>query len=381
MENARARLVISGLPLANLNVGQGAYTYRIILGLLRRAPEFSFRIIVPRHFDLPSEIPEELLVRLDGWRGPRLALLNGIYWSQRILAHARKLPPDAVFHSPTPIVGFGRPARTVVTIHDVLYHTFPEYYGRSGIRRLNMLATERYAARATLVLTQSKFSREDIAIKSPIPREKLRILSPWVDESFFHVADGEVQRVRDKFRLPQRFWLYLGGYDRRKNVEFLLHAYASACHERRDVPPLVLAGEIPSQRDAVTCDIRGAIRRADLKTDAILLPGTIPLKDLPAFYRASSLLIYPSLMEGFGLPPAEAMAVGTPLLAANNSSLPEVVEKRECLFNTIDPMELTSKFLLATQNEEQFVAKLPFTFREKFGIQRYLELISEAAAA
>jgi glycosyltransferase involved in cell wall biosynthesis len=373
-----AKLVISGLPLGNLGVGQGVYTYRIIVGLLRRAPELRFRVLVPAHYSLPPEIPEGIIDRIPGRQGFR-PLLEGIYWSNRILSFARDLPATTVFHSPGPIFGFGRPPKTVVTIHDCIYRTFPRYFGRSGIRRLNILATERYAARSTLVLTQSDFSRRAIAEQTAIPTEKIRVLSPWVDESFMRAASSAALiHFRAKLELPERYWLYVGGYDYRKNVEFLIQSYARA-RRQQPLPPLVLAGIIPKKADPVSCDVLGALRQASLRSTDVLMPGFISSGDLPDLYRAASLLIYPSLMEGFGIPPAEAMAVGTPLLASNTSSLPEVVQKAECLFDPTNQVDLTDKLVAAAQDETQFSAQLCNTFTELHGINRYLQLINKVS--
>jgi glycosyltransferase involved in cell wall biosynthesis len=378
VSEAPLQLVISGLPLSNLEVGQGVYTYRIIRGLLRRAPELHFRVLIPAHFTIPDEIPEQIVLRLSGMRGLAHPLVNGLYWGQRILSYARRLPPQTVFHSPAPIAGFGRAATAVVTIHDCLYRTFPHYYGRSGIRKLNLLASEGYAAGSTLVLTQSEFSRDQLARQTAIPMPKIRVLSPWVEQSFLQASNplGTAQ-LRTKLNLPERFWLYIGGYDYRKNVEFLIRSYARA-RQSCSLPPLVLAGEVPRQRHRVLCDVMGALERTGLRAEDVLLAGVITLKDLPDLYRGASLVIYPSLMEGFGIPPIEAMATGTPILASNRSSIPEVIHKEECLFDPTDESELAEKLIRAGQSEMPFRVELPPAFTEEFGISRYLQLIAEA---
>lgn len=370
-------LVINGLPLANLAAGLGIYTFRLILGLLRLEPNLSFRVVVPAHFQVP-EIPEHLLVRLCGPRTMVRPLFHTIYWSARIVRYARYLPSKTLFHSPAPIAGFGGGLRTIVTIHDCLYRTFPQYYGRSGVRKLFLHASERYAARSTLVFTQSEFSRAELARQTAIPAEKVRVLSPWVDEPFLAHRDPElVNEVRARLRLPERFWLYVGGYDCRKNVEFLIDCYALA-RRQLPLPPLALAGRIPLPDEAVTTDVRGALRRAGLREPDVLLPGFIAVADLPQLYRAASLVIYPSLMEGFGLPAAEAMAVGTPVLASNTSSLPEVIGKSECLFDPIDHQSLVARMLSAGESELKFHAKLSEMFTERYGVERYLRLTREA---
>ena len=121
------------------------------------------------------------------------------------------------------------------------------------------------------------------------------------------------------------------------------------------------------------------MKRLQLSETQIRLPGLIPVDELPALYRSASLLIYPSLMEGFGLPPAEAMAVGTAVLASNASSIPEVVQKTECLFDPADEESLVEKLLAAAKDETMFSASLSPAFTESYGIDRYLQLIRKVA--
>ncbi len=111
------------------------------------------------------------------------------------------------------------------------------------------------------------------------------------------------------------------------------------------------------------------------------MPGRIEAKDLPALYRAAALFIYPSLMEGFGLPPAEAMAVGTPDLVSNTLES----SQKSCASKVVSSIpaelpDLESKLLLAAQNEMQFKAELSQVYTEEFGIKHYLDLIPRATA-
>lgn len=143
-----------------------------------------------------------------------------------------------------------------------------------------------------------------------------------------------------KYRLPARYWLYTGGYDYRKNLECLITAYA-ATWARHACPPLVLAGKIPTDLRKPVCDIPRAMTRANLTGSEVLMPGFIDDNDMAALYSGSELFVYPSLAEGFGLPPLEAMACGCPALAANATSLPEVVVDEAYRFSPFHPGQLT----------------------------------------
>jgi glycosyltransferase involved in cell wall biosynthesis len=123
----------------------------------------------------------------------------------------------------------------------------------------------------------------------------------------------------------------------------------------------------------------GAIERTGLQSDDVHMPGLVATDDLPGLYRAASLFIFPSLMEGFGLTPAEAVASGTPVLSADNSSLPEVIRNAECRFDAKDIESLTVKLVAAAKDEKQFSSELCEDFTEPYGIKRYLGLIHTVA--
>lgn len=369
------KLVVSGMALANPYVGQGVYTLRL-LAALEKQSGVDYVVVAPSQTTTP-EIPEEKFVHLPSFRGPRNKLLNHAIVSQRLLHFVNKRFPDCIFHSPGPITGLTTPRQTVVTLHDCLYRHFSNYNGRFLVRRMLSLWAERFAASGSLVLTDSKFSRQDLVLKANIPASKIEILYPWVGNEFLQPIPPEALRaVREKFDLPEHFWLYLGGYDHRKNIEFLLEAYAAATREH-SLPPLVLAGKIPARRNRATCDVTQALAHFRLTDAQIPRPGIIPAEDLPALYCAAALFVYPSLMEGFGLPPAEATAVGTPLLASNSSSLPEVVHNFHCLFDPHNLGSLVAKLAEAAEEESQFLSKLPLIYTESYGIARYLEVIGK----
>ena len=123
------------------------------------------------------------------------------------------------------------------------------------------------------------------------------------------------------------------------------------------------------------CDVFGALRDSGLDPDTVLMPGRIADSDLPGLYAGAGLFIYPSLYEGFGLPPAEAMAAGTPLLVSDGSSLPEVVQKPECRFDPAISSQLTAKLDAAAVDPSQFTSPLPPCISEAASIASYLAAI------
>ena len=366
-------LLLNGLPLLAPHVGVGVYTTRLIEGLMRQAPDFKFQILLPD--DADSSLPSSLLVRVPSSDLPQHPLLRLSLLANGIGKIAARDFPEAIFHSPGPFYSLHQSKHCVITLHDCIYRHFPRYLGKFFLRKQIAFATERYAARSSMIFTDSECSARDLEKLAQIPREKLKVFYPWVGEEFEPVsAKADADRVRQAFNLPSDYWLYLGGYDYRKNVEFLIHAYASARKEKA-CPPLVLAGKIPTDMSKPFCDIFGAMRSAGLSEKEVLLPGMIPSADLPGLYAAAALLIYPSLYEGFGLPPAEAIAVGTAALVADNSSLVEVVTNPVCRFNTESSSGLSALLLRAAENPSDFLSSPNPQFTEWVAISQYLKIL------
>ena len=372
------RLVISGLALRHPEVGTGVYTRRLIQGLLRHAPtEVALTVLLPASLR-PEALPWLPPAHVQMVQEPPHflpALLWDTWLFQRMAHAADARDATSIFHSPIPAWAPSRPRNTVVTLHDCIYRRFPRYLGRRFIRKQLLFATERYAAGAERVLAPSQCAARDLAQLAGIPAEKIRVVSNWVGPEFERsAAKAAVPTVRLKYKLPADYWLYLGGYDYRKNIEFLIRAYAEA-RRRIFCPPLVLCGKIPHNLTKPYCDVYGAIRAAGLDEKTVLLPGVIEDVDLPGVYAGASLFLYPSLYEGFGLPPAEAATVGTPVLVANGSSLPEVIPDATCRFDPVDPADLIAQLEAASSDPSRFLCTLPAGISEAAAIAAYLAIL------
>jgi glycosyltransferase involved in cell wall biosynthesis len=156
--------------------------------------------------------------------------------------------------------------------------------------------------------------------------------------------------------LPENFVLYLGGYDARKNVSALLHAFTWVSSTLHEDYPLVLAGELPSQDTRLFPNPLRIARELGIEK-YIVTPGWIAEEDKPLLYAAATVFVYPSRYEGFGLPVLEAMACGTPVVTSNTSSLPEVVGDAALLIDPYDEAAL-AQAMLTISGDEQLRARL-----------------------
>ena len=191
------------------------------------------------------------------------------------------------------------------------------------------------------MLTVSQSAHDDIVTHLDIPAERVHVTYESLGYPHAPVTDAaELERVRQRYNLPPRYLFYLGGFDPRKNVPLLIHAYGRARKTRPDLPPLLIAGKLPDPNDAWFTDPRPIISALCLQDDVRPL-GFVPDADKPALYTLADLFLFPSRYEGFGLPPLEAMACGTPALVSDSSSLPEVVG------DTLRPIPVNNEKALA----------------------------------
>jgi glycosyltransferase involved in cell wall biosynthesis len=241
-----------------------------------------------------------------------------------------------VFHAPHYVLPPLARCRSVVTIHDCIHLRFPQYlphrlafqYARGSI----WLAT-RVASR---ILTVSEASKRDILQFFDVPADKVSVIYNGIDDRFWtEPSEDEVVRVRERFQLENDFVLYAGNVKPHKNLERLIDAFHLVRQEGLDHLKLVITGDEISKY----AELRRAVHRYNLHKYVRFL-GYMPDETLAVLYRLAGVFVFPSLYEGFGLPPLEAMASGTPVVTSNVSSLPEVVGDAAVLVDPYDPRSI-----------------------------------------
>ena len=249
--------------------------------------------------------------------------------------HLARLSPD-LFHAPHYVLPPLVPCRAVVTIHDCIHLVFPQYL-RSRLAHVYARAMFRSAVhRARHILTDSEASKNDILRFFDVPASRVTVIYAAVDDLFFEERpEAELARVRERYRLHRRFVMYSGNVLPHKNVERLVEAFALLRRDGRDDLELLISGSDGSRYSA----LRRAVHRHDLHAHVRFL-GYQPVTTLAALYRLADVFAFPSLYEGFGLPPLEAMASGTPAVVSNVSSLPEVVGDGAVLVDPRRPRDI-----------------------------------------
>jgi glycosyltransferase involved in cell wall biosynthesis len=244
----------------------------------------------------------------------------------------------ALFHSPYLTVPIAARTPLALTLHDLIFERFPSYMPWHWLRHYYNFLTRRGVRAAKLVLTVSQATRRDIESYYPAAAGKLRVTGNAVDSSFRReTALSVLEVVRKRYGLPERFVLALGTGRPHKNLGVLVDAFAQL--DPSTAPALVLAGV----RDARFEDEVEARTRASDLQQRVFRPGRIREEDLPAVYSLAELFAFPSLVEGFGMPVLEAMACGTPVLASNASSVPEVAGDAAISFDPLNRQQLASE--------------------------------------
>jgi glycosyltransferase involved in cell wall biosynthesis len=240
------------------------------------------------------------------------------------------------------------PAPVVTTIHDLAFEHLPETFTRRGKAQLR-LTVRRTARRAAHILTVSEFSRQDIINTYRLPPDRITVTHNGCEAQFTPspAAAEEATAIRRKFGIARDYLLAVGSLQPRKNLIRLLRAYTNL---RAKQPEFQLQLALVGRQLWLYQDVLQEIRQQKFAAD-IIVTGYVSDEDLPALYRSAVALVYPSLFEGFGLPPLEAMACGTPVLTSNSSSLPEVVGSAALLVDPYDEADIAAAMWKLTRDE------------------------------
>lgn len=265
-----------------------------------------------------------------------MTLAHDLWWTQSGVERAASRAKASLLHLPVPIGPSHSRLPMVVTVHDIAILHFPEKF-RVWARHFGQLVIPKVAHKASTIIAPSVATKADLVNTLGIPEERITCIPNGIGREFAPLADdsAEVQRVRTRYQLPHRFLFTVGAVEPRKNLVRLLHA-VHRLRARNDTSDLRLLHAGPS--GWLTQDVTDTMNALKLH-DVVRFLGYVSAEDLPALYAASTIVIYPSLFEGFGLPVVEALASGTPVVTSNTSSLPEVAGDAALL---VDPLSIDS---------------------------------------
>ncbi len=287
-----------------------------------------------------------------------------------------------LFHAPHYVLPPLVSCRSVVTIHDCIHLMFPQYLPNRFAYRYARTSIALAARRATRVLTVSESSKRDILRFVDAPADKIDVIYNAYDERFgVEPGEEDVVRVRERYQLHDEFVLYAGNVKPHKNLERLIDAFHIVRKRGLAHLKLVLIGDEISKYAA----LRRAVHQHQLHKYVRFL-GYLPEETLAVMYRLAGVFVFPSLYEGFGLPPLEAMASGTPVVTSNLSSLPEVAGDAAILVDPYDPVAiadgifhvLTDETLRCDLRRKGLVRAHQFSWEQS--VRRVREIYSQVGA-
>ncbi len=325
------RIGIDGSSILPQRTGMGHYTGHLLAHLAGADPSHGYVVFLNSMRHRPPREPwmERGNVSIVHRRLPGPLLLYAWRYFNRP-AIERLVGEVDVFHSPATYVPPQRRGARVTTVHDLYFFRHPEDCTMLGGRFLRATVPRRLREMDRIIAI-SEATRQDLIELLSVPPERIAVVYLGVDPRFRRVENpAERTAVCARHGLPDRFILFIGTLEPRKNVERLIEAYSLVRREIADAPPLVLVGS----RSKSSGQVDAAVERLGLARH-VVFAGYVPHADLPALYSAADLFVLPSLYEGFGMPLLEAMACGTPVVAGDTSSLRELAAGRGVLVNPL----------------------------------------------
>jgi glycosyltransferase involved in cell wall biosynthesis len=298
-------------------VGAGRYIVRLARALAAQGAEHELIIFVQRPRRTLIDTPPLQNVQWVETQEMRPALR--LLWEQTVLPQlVRRLGLD-LLHSPHYTRPLFLPCASVVTFHDMTFFLYPQLHTRA--KRIFFPWMMRRSARlAEAIMADSESTYRDAMRILGIPAVKITTVPLGIGEEFHPITDARLlDDCRQRYNLPERFVLYVGLVEPRKNLPLLLQAYARLA-QQDDPPPLVVVGRMGWMYEEVFRQIESLQLQ-----QRVQFTGYVPDQDLPLVYNLAQCLLYPSRYEGFGFPPLEAMACGTPVITTASSAMQDQV--------------------------------------------------------
>ncbi len=333
--------------------GSGQYLLHLLQALAEVDQENQYTLLGP--YPMPQK--SGILTKFPCLETPvptfatRNERLEKLMWEQFTAPSAARKAGVDLFHIPY----FGPPffprAPGVMTIHDVIPLRLPDYRMRATMKAYLQLIA-RAAHKATLIITVSQHARQDAMDALKLPSERIRVIYEAAGDEYQPITDAAILAgVRARYGLNERYVLYLGGLDQRKNVPQLVRAFAHVYRQMHDPDlQLLIAGNPDQQSGPLFPDPRPIA--ANLGMTGQIIYRFIEEEDKPAIYSGASVFVFPSLYEGFGLTPLEAMSCGSPVICSNRTSLPEVVGDAAISLNPENLHEMVEAMRSVLTNSE-----------------------------
>jgi len=341
------QLGMNAISLLSPLTGIGQYTYNLILELqktLTRAPLLFYGLNWSNELR-STPLPRINLIKKAAKKFiPRPHVLSYFLQKRRFLAGIKHKQPT-LYHEPN-YVTYPFTGPTVITIHDLSHVRYPETHPIERVRHLNRHMT-RSINHARIILVDSDFVKREVIDYFGVPANKIVVATLGVAAHFSPATSETCRLSLQKYHLQYgKYILSVSTLEPRKNLASILQAYELLPNYIRQQYPLVIVG----MQGWHTHDLMQKFDKL-IQKQQVILTGFVSEQDLPFLYSGATVFLYPSLYEGFGLPPLEAMACGVPVIASNSSSFPEVVGDAGILVGALDVADWAHQIQLLIEDE------------------------------
>jgi len=345
------RIGIDATALPPEPVGAGNYIIQLIRSLVALDSGDKWVVFAQKH---GQELIQNFESSCVQWViTPEISPARRLIWEQSTLPSLARKSRVELLHSLHYTRPIALPCASVVTFHDMTFFLFPQHHTRT--KRLFFPLAMRFSAqRANALIAISESTRRDAIKILHIPPENIQTIPLGISSAFRPIQDTQaLNACREKYQLPEKFILNVGLVEPRKNLPLLLKAYHKL-FELTGPPPLVIVGRFGWGVDEVHLQIK------DLGIEKhVIFTGYVPAPELPLIYNLSEIFVYPSLYEGFGFPPLEAMACGTPTITSAVSAMQDQVGEGGMLVapNDINALTQAMDLLLRDKQLQQTLAQ------------------------
>lgn len=335
---------LDGIPLTELKTGVGHYTFELARALARAAPYNDFELAYPSTFppiDLPSSLPTNLKsARVNV--GP----ITRHWWSIGSPSYVRRRGIE-LFHGTNYDIPLRQRCPTVLTVHDLSLLTHPETHEKRRVRRARR-RLRLMAKASTVIITPTDFVKNEVHSLLGLPSEKIFAVPEAFRECFHPQPFATTESVRRRFGIEGDFLLTVGTIEPRKNIGTLVRSFANVMRgdPNRKLQLVVAGGE-----GWLTSDFFKQVKKSGV-ADRIVFAGYLYDDDLRALYSSCLIFVYPSIYEGFGLPPLEAMACGAPVVLSRIPTLRETTQDSVVYFDPASEDELARVIEELIANDE-----------------------------
>jgi glycosyltransferase involved in cell wall biosynthesis len=328
------KMAINALIMDEKKAGIGSYVFELLNEIKNIPIDFSIDVHIQQHMkQYFDDTPNITFVSHGDFSSSKRRIL----YEQLRMPHVYNNEGYALVH----FVDYLSPAlpiraKRLFTLHDLSFFKLPECF-TAGSRHIKQFFTDWGVKRASGIICVSQNTKDDLLDRYPFIKEKdVYVINLGVNRNIkFTKDDKKKKNILHKFGIDDRFILYVGTLEPRKNVERIVKAYGIAVRQGGIPQKLVLCGKEGWKAEGIF----KAIEDSGLG-DRIIITGYVSDDELPYFYNAADMFVYPSIYEGFGLPPLEAMSFGVPTITSNTSSLPEVVGDGAITVNPYDEGEI-----------------------------------------